>query len=180
MVWRRPRATKECRWRLRDNTRKIGKSEDPLCNEFHAAILLGPVFFRTALPCSGGYHLARGGMPLHDTVGINCKKGATNENQGAGVNQYKGCGVYVYDRVCVIWLEMTTPRWWREKVMVYYIIVLELAVRLFVSSYLSCRFFFDSCYFTCTCRWSNLQCWWTRTCQCSCSLSRRHCRSVLM
>ena len=34
--------------------------------------LLGTVFFRTALPCSGGYHMERGGMPLHDAVGINC------------------------------------------------------------------------------------------------------------
>ena len=51
--------------------------------------LLGPVFFRTALPCSGGYHLERGGMPLHDEVGINCKKGATTENQGADV-KYMG------------------------------------------------------------------------------------------
>ena len=42
--------------------------------------LLGPVFFRTALPCSGGYHMERGGMPLHDAVGINCKKGTTTEN----------------------------------------------------------------------------------------------------
>ena len=32
-------------------------------------------FFRTALPCSGGYYMERGGMPLHDAVGINCKKG---------------------------------------------------------------------------------------------------------
>ena len=48
--------------------------------------LLGPVFFRTALPCSGGYHMERGGMPLHDAVGINCKKGATTENQGSGGN----------------------------------------------------------------------------------------------
>ena len=31
----------------------------------------------------------RGGMPLHDTVGINCKKGATTENQGSGV-KYMG------------------------------------------------------------------------------------------
>ena len=54
-------------------------------NEFHAAILLGPVFFRPALPCSGGYHLERGGMPLDDAVGINCKKRETTENQGAGV-----------------------------------------------------------------------------------------------
>ena len=41
----------------------------------NAAIFAGTVFFRTALPCSGGYHLARGGKPLHDAVGINCKKG---------------------------------------------------------------------------------------------------------
>ena len=47
--------------------------------------LLGPVFFRTALRCSGGYHLEMGGMSLHDAVGVNCKKGLTTENQGAGV-----------------------------------------------------------------------------------------------
>ena len=32
--------------------------------------------------CSGGYHMENGGMPLHGAVGINCKKGATIENQG--------------------------------------------------------------------------------------------------
>ena len=52
-------------------------------------VLLGPVFFRTALPCSGGYYLERGGMPLHDAVGINCKKGATTEYQGVDV-KYMG------------------------------------------------------------------------------------------
>ena len=39
----------------------------------------------TALPCSGGYHLERSGMSLHDAVGLNCKNGATTENQGADV-----------------------------------------------------------------------------------------------
>ena len=63
--------------------------------------LLGPVFFRTALPCSAGYHLETGGMPLHDAVGTNCKKGATTENQCADV-KYMGKGVYVNDCVCVI------------------------------------------------------------------------------
>ena len=43
--------------------------------------LLDTVFFRTALPSSGDYHMERGGMPLHDAVGINCKKGATTEHQ---------------------------------------------------------------------------------------------------
>ena len=33
-------------------------------------IFLGSVFFRIALPCSGDYHLERGGMKLHDAVGI--------------------------------------------------------------------------------------------------------------
>ena len=51
--------------------------------------LLGPVFFRTVLPCSGGYHMEKGGMPLLDAVGINCEKGATTEIQGSGV-KYMG------------------------------------------------------------------------------------------
>ena len=61
---------------------------------FTRQFLLGPVFFRTPLPCSGGFHMERDGMPLHDAVGINCKKGATTEYQGADV-KYMGKGVYV-------------------------------------------------------------------------------------
>ena len=56
--------------------------------------LLSPEFFRTAIRCSGGYHLEMGGMPLHDAVGINCKKGATTEYQGADV-KCMGYGLYV-------------------------------------------------------------------------------------
>ena len=56
-------------------------------------------FFRSALPCSGGYHLETGGMSLHDAVGINCKEGATTENQGVAqllkIKAYMGEGVYV-------------------------------------------------------------------------------------
>ena len=81
----------------RQCARKIGKSGGPWCTcnwmSFTRLFSLGPVFFRTALPCSGGYHLERGGMPLHDAVGINCKKDATTENQGAGV---KCMGKWVY------------------------------------------------------------------------------------
>ena len=51
--------------------------------------LLGTVFFRSALPCSGGYHMERGGMPLHDAVGITCKNGAPTEDRGSGV-KYMG------------------------------------------------------------------------------------------
>ena len=68
---------------------------------FTLIFLLGTVFFRTALPCSGGYHKERGGMPLHDAAGINCKKGATTENRGSGV-KYMGLGVYFDDCVCFI------------------------------------------------------------------------------
>ena len=56
---------------------------------FTRPFLLGPVFFRTALQCSCGYHLERGGMPLHSAVGINCKNGGTTEYQGEDV-KYMG------------------------------------------------------------------------------------------
>ena len=56
---------------------------------FTQPFLLGTVFFRTTLPCSGGYHMERRGKTLHDAVGINCKKGTTTENQGSGV-KYMG------------------------------------------------------------------------------------------
>ena len=39
-------------------------------------------------------------MPLHDVVGINCKKDRTTETQGTDV-KYMGLGVYVDDCVCV-------------------------------------------------------------------------------
>ena len=56
--------------------------------------LLGNVFFLTALPCSGGYDLDRGLMPLHGSVLINCKKCETTENQGTGV-KYMKLAMYV-------------------------------------------------------------------------------------
>ena len=70
---------------------------------FKRTFLQGTVFFRTALPCSGGYHLERGGMPLHDAVGTNCKNGTSTENQ-ASVVKNMGKGVYLDDCVCVCYL----------------------------------------------------------------------------
>ena len=68
---------------------------------FTTPFLLGSLFFRTSFPCSGGYHMERGGMPLHDAVGINCKKDESTENQGSGV-KYMGSGVkYILMTVCV-------------------------------------------------------------------------------
>ena len=65
--------------------------------------LLGPVFFLTALPCSGGYQPERGGMPLHDAVAINREKGATTEKQGSDAKYIwsKGCMLMI---VCVCYL----------------------------------------------------------------------------
>ena len=72
---------------LRDNARKIRKSGGPgaYVTECVSVSVACSVFIRTALPCSGDYHMDQGGMPLHDSVGINCKKGTTTENQGEGV-----------------------------------------------------------------------------------------------
>ena len=72
---------------MRAKDRKQWRALVYICNwmSFTRSFLLGTVFFRTVLPRSGGYHLKRGGMPLHDAVGINFKKGATTENQGSGV-----------------------------------------------------------------------------------------------
>ena len=69
---------------------------------FTPPFLLGPVFFRTTLPCSGSYHMERGGMPLHDVVGINSKNGATTENKGSAVKyMVMGC---ILMTVCVFYL----------------------------------------------------------------------------
>ena len=72
---------------------KDRKSGEPryICNRmsFTRPFLLGTVFFRTALLCSGGYHIERGGMPLHDAVGRNCKKDGSTDYQGSGV-KYMG------------------------------------------------------------------------------------------
>ena len=82
--------------------RKTGKSGEPwyICKmSFTRPFLLGPVFFRTALPCSGGYHLERGGTPLHNAVGINCKKGATTEIKAQMSSMW---AKYVDDCVCYL------------------------------------------------------------------------------
>ena len=63
--------------------------------------LLFPVLFQIALPCSGSYHMEWGRMPLHDAVGVNCKKDATTETQSGGV-KYMTKGCMLDDFVCVI------------------------------------------------------------------------------
>ena len=70
---------------MRERSDRVKSPGTYVTMNFTRPFLLGTVFFRTALPCSGGYHMERGGIPLHDAVGINCKKGATTENQGSVV-----------------------------------------------------------------------------------------------
>ena len=100
-----------------DKARKIGRSGEPwyTCNRmsFLRPFLLDPVFFRTALPCSGGYHLEMGGMPLHDAVGKNRKNGAATENQGANGN----CALVLPGNWRCSQAQLL-PTWWREKVVV--------------------------------------------------------------
>ena len=63
------------------------------------------------------YHLERSGMPLHDAVGVSCK----------GVQLLKIKAPVPGIRASVIWLDVITARWWREKVVVYWYIQYTIA-----------------------------------------------------
>ena len=64
--------------------------------------MLGTVFFQTALPCSGGYHQESGGMPLHDAIAINRKKGQLLKMKAEVSSIWaKGC---IFMIVCVCYL----------------------------------------------------------------------------
>ena len=76
---------------------------------FMRPFLLGPVFFWTTLPCSGGYHIEMGGMPLHDVTGINCKNGTTTENQGSAVKYMAKRCILMTVCVRVLLLECCLP-----------------------------------------------------------------------
>ena len=67
---------------------------------FTWSFLLSDMFFLTALRCYGGYHLKRGGMPLHDAVGINCKKGELLKINGQ-VSSIRAKECMFDDCVCV-------------------------------------------------------------------------------
>ena len=63
--------------------------------------LLGTVFFRTALPCSGGYHMERGEMPLHDAVETVKRAQLLKINTQLSSIWAKGC---ILMTVCVFYL----------------------------------------------------------------------------
>ena len=77
---------------MREISERVESPGTYVTMSFTLSFLLGPVFFRTAVPCNGGYQLDRGGMPLHDAIGINCIKGATTKNQVADV-KYRAKGI---------------------------------------------------------------------------------------
>ena len=57
-----------------------GAYVDDLSRHFSMALLsIGPPSHALM-----DYHLERGGMQLHNAVGVNCTKSATTENHGAG------------------------------------------------------------------------------------------------
>ena len=62
---------------MRERSERVESPGTYVTDSFTQPFLLGTVFFRTALPCSDGYHMERGGMPLHEAFWIICKKGAT-------------------------------------------------------------------------------------------------------
>ena len=66
-----------------------------LPDEVETTLIFNRVLSDSPPPYFGGYRLERGGMPLHDAVGINCKKGATAENQGADVK-------YIWANWCLL------------------------------------------------------------------------------
>ena len=105
--------------------RKTGKSGEPwyIYNwmSFTWPFLLGTVFFQTALLWSGGYHMERGGMPLH-AVGMNCKKKHNYWKTRLRCQVYglRGVSWWLCERVCVVWLDMTTPPGGRKSWYMYY------------------------------------------------------------
>ena len=76
---------------MRDSAQEIGRNGDPWCiRSFTRPFCMALCSFGPPPPpCTGGYYLDNGAMPLHDAIGINCKNGITTENQGTGV-KYMG------------------------------------------------------------------------------------------
>ena len=87
---------------MRERSERVGSPgtyATELVSRCHFCLAL---FFRTALPCSGGYHLERGGMPVHDEVGINYKKAQLLKIRAQVSSIYaKGC---ILMTVCVFYL----------------------------------------------------------------------------
>ena len=66
--------------------RKVRKSGEPWCTcdlmSLTRPFLLGAVFFLTALSCSGGYHLERGGLQYMMRLGQTLKRALLSKIKG--------------------------------------------------------------------------------------------------
>ena len=69
---------------MREISERVESHITYVTDDFQAAVFANHCVLRTPLPCSGGYHLERGRIPLHDAVGINCKNGETTEKSRLG------------------------------------------------------------------------------------------------
>ena len=107
----------------------IGKSEEPWCICNWMSFTLPFCFAQCSFgpPSRVLVVITWRGVGCRYTmrVEINCIKGELLKIKAqASIWTIYGVGKYMEyfdDRVCVIWLNMTTPPWWREKVMVYYL-----------------------------------------------------------
>ena len=69
-------------------------------------------------------YLDRGGIPLHDAVEVNC-----NCKQVPGIF----AKVFMFDDcVRIIWLDMTTPPWWREQVILLWLLHISFTTNMFI------------------------------------------------
>ena len=102
-----PWTTEEWRERQCAKDRKDG---EPWMN-FAWPFLLGPVFFRTALPCSDSYHLESSGMPLHGAVGVNWKRAQLLKIKVLCKVYGLKCVCMFYDCVCYLNTWITGVLW---------------------------------------------------------------------
>ena len=70
---------------LRERSESVESPGTYELNEFHAAIFALLIVLSDCPPVLWWLSPGEGGMPLHNAVVINCKNGATFENQGVGV-----------------------------------------------------------------------------------------------
>ena len=109
---------------------------------FTPPFLLGPVFFNTALPCSGGYHLERG----WDAVTW-CGWGKLWKGRNYW-NSIRRCQVYGLRDVCwmIVWVFSDMP-WlllfgiWRNT---WYIVIITMTYNIFLGLFVHIKHFFFS------------------------------------
>ena len=119
MMWRWPWATEELRWRLRDKTRKIGKSGESwcLCNWMSVTCSFCLVRCSFGLPTRALGVITCRGVGCHYILCCWVKQKKLRAQLlkiKAQVSSIWAKGCMMDDCVWVIWLDMTIPPGWRE------------------------------------------------------------------